>query len=115
MAKSHLHILSVNRFVDGDALMRHFGHGIGHLEYGRVHETQPDTRDEDREEIEQDPEYQDGDSEEGDHDELMDVDGNRDEEEELEGTTVTDELESSDDSGDDSDSENSDESGYASF
>ena len=64
--------------------MRHFGHGIGHLEYdGRVHETQPDTGDEDREEIEQDPEYQDG--EEGDHDELMDVDGSRDEE----GTAVT--------------------------
>ena len=110
MAKSHLHFLSVNRFVDRDALMRHFGHGIGHLEYGHMHETpsQPNTRDEDREEVEQDPEYQDG--EEEDH-ELMDVDGNRDDEEE--GTTLTDE---SSDSGDDSDdSENSDESGYASF
>jgi len=44
--------------------MRHFGHGIGHLEYGRVHETEPETRDEDREEDEQETEYQD--EEEGD-------------------------------------------------
>ena len=52
MAKSHLHFLSGNRFVDRDALMCHFGHGIGRLEYGRLHETEPETRDEDGEEIE---------------------------------------------------------------
>jgi len=103
MAKSHLCFLSVNIFVDQDALMRHFGHGIGHLEYGRVHKTETETRNENREEIDQETEYQD--EEEGD--EPMDVDGNEEEEE------PTDE---NSDSGDDSDdSENSDESGYASF
>src|ERR1700678_874917 len=35
-------------------------HGVGHLEHINLHETQPDNRGEDREEIEQDPEYQDG-------------------------------------------------------
>lgn len=84
--------------------MRHFGHGIGHLEHGRVHEVEPETsRDEGREENEQETGYQD--EEEGDG--LMDVDGNEEEEEPTDDST---------DSGDDSDdSENSDESGYASF
>ena len=104
MVKSHLHFLSMNRFVDRDALMRHFGHGIGHLEYGHMHET----RDEDREEDEQESEYQD--EEEGD--ELMDVDGN---EEEEEPTDASESSDSGDESDDSDDSENSDESGYASF
>ena len=97
----------MNRFVDRDALMRHFGHGIGHLECGRVHEVEPEiSRDEDREENEQETEYRD--KEEG-H-ELMDVDGNEQEEESEEPT------DDSTNSGDDSDdSENSDDSGYASF
>jgi hypothetical protein len=51
MAKSHLHFLSVSRFVDRDALMRHFGHGIGHSEYGRVHDAEPEARDENGEEM----------------------------------------------------------------
>src|SRR5271168_2431603 len=35
-------------------------HGVGHLEHINLHDTQPDNRGEDREEIEQDREYQDG-------------------------------------------------------
>jgi hypothetical protein len=93
----------VNRFVDRDALMRHFGHGVGHLEYGRVHEIEPETGDEpeDREELEIEHDEEEG-------DELMDVDGNEEEEEPT--------VENSDSGDDSDDSENSDESaGYASF
>jgi hypothetical protein len=82
MAESHLFSLAVNRFADRDMLMRHFGHGIGHLEYARVHEG-PRVRDEGAgEETEQETEYQN--EEEGDN--VMDLDSNEDDEEEGEPT-----------------------------
>jgi hypothetical protein len=98
MADSHLFSLTVNRFADRDMLMRHFGHGIGHLEYARVHEG-PRVRDEGAgEETEQETEYQ---NEEGDN--VMDLDSNEDNEEEGEPTDES------------SNGEDDDESGYASF
>lgn len=95
MDESHFFSLTVNRFADRDMLMRHFGHGIGHLEYARVHEG-PGVRDEGAgEETEQETEYQ---SEEGDN--VMDLDSD---EEEGEPTYES------------GDGEDDDESGYASF
>ena len=100
MAESHLFSLTVNRFADRDMLMRHFGHGIGHLEYARVHEG-PRVRDEGTgEETEQETEYQ---NEEGDNHDVMDLDSDKDDEEEGEPTDES------------SDGEDDDESGYASF
>jgi hypothetical protein len=37
------HQLPLCSFVDRDMLMRHFGHGVGHLQYERQHETETDT------------------------------------------------------------------------
>ena len=91
MAESHLYFLTVNRFADRDMLMHHFGHGIGHLEYARVHEGAGV-------ETEQETEYQ---NEEGDN--VMDLDSDEDDEEEGEPTDES------------SDGEGDDESGYASF
>jgi hypothetical protein len=98
MAESHLFSLAVKRFADRDMLMRHFGHGIGHLEYARVHEG-PRVRDEGaEEETEQETEYQ---NEEGDN--VMDLDSDEDDEEDGEPTDES------------SDGEDDNESGYASF
>jgi hypothetical protein len=102
MVESHLCFLPVNRFVDCDMLMCHFGHGIGHLEYGHMHKTEPETKDENGEETEQETEYQD---KEGD--ELMDVDGDKKEAEQID--------ESSDRGDDSNDGRNSDKNGYANF
>jgi hypothetical protein len=74
MVESHLCFLPVSRFVDRDMLMHHFGHSIGHLEYGCMHETELETGDENGEETEQETEYQD---KEGD--EPMDMDGDKEE------------------------------------
>ncbi len=93
MAESHLYSLTVNRFADRDILMRHFGHGIGHLEYARVHEVRVET--------EQETEYQNEEEEEGDN--VMDLDGDEDDEKEGEPTDES------------SGGEDDDESGYASF
>jgi len=94
MAESHLYFLTVNRFADRDMLMRHFGHGIGHLEYARVHEGVGV-------ETEQETEYQN--EEEGDNLNVMVVDGDKDDEEEAEQTDES------------SGGEDYDEAGYASF
>jgi Xaa-Pro aminopeptidase len=98
MAESHIFSLAVKRFADHDMLMCHFGHGIGHLEYTRVHEG-PRVRDEGaEEETEQGTEYQ---NEEGDN--VMDLDSDEDDEEDGEPTDES------------SDGEDDNESGYASF
>ena len=94
MAESHLYSLTVNRFADRDMLMHHFGHGIGHLEYARVHEGAGV-------ETEQETEYQN--EEEGDNLNVMAVDGDEDDEEEAEQTDES------------SGGEDDDEAGYASF
>ena len=99
MEESHLFSLAVNRFADRDMLMRHFGHGIGHLEYARVHEGPGGVRDEGTgEETGQETGYQ---NEEGDN--VMDLGSDEDNEEEGEPIYES------------SDGEDDDESGYASF
>lgn len=94
MAESHLYSLAVNRFADRDILMRHFGHGIGHLEYARVHEGVSDEGA--GEETEQETQEEEGDN-------VMDLDGDEDDEEEGEPTDES------------SNGEDGNESGYASF
>ena len=96
MAESHLYSLAVIRFADRDMLMRHFGHGIGHLEHARVHEGVWDEG-----AGAQETEYQNGEEEEGDN--VMDLDGEEDDEDEGEPTDES------------SDGEDDEESGYASF
>ena len=40
LTKSNSH--HTHSFVDRDMFMRHFGHGVGHLQYERQHEIDPD-------------------------------------------------------------------------
>lgn len=93
-------------FLDRDTLMRHFGCGIGHQEFARLSEIEPQTAPVEEEESI---------TEEED----ADVDVNMEDDEEDEGDDLGDEGSASDHSSNDTSDgyggDESDDNGYASF